>query len=144
MEPAKTKLKILLVDDNPADVKLMENLFKSSRFEVKLRIAQDGEEALRVLSHSSFEGKEDPDMILLDLNLPKIDGQEVLARVKAHRGLKQIPVLILTSSSNPQDVELAKQNQADDYMIKPAGIKDFSALVNHLEDFWFNFKGKMA
>ena len=144
VETPKTELKILLVEDNPADVKLLENLFMSSRFEVKLRVAQDGEEALRVLSHSSFEGKEDPDMILLDLNLPKIDGQEVLARVKAHRGLKQIPVLILTSSNNQGDFELAKQNHADDYMIKPTGIKDFSALVNHIEDFWLNFKGKMA
>ncbi len=144
MEPTKTPLKILLIDDNPADVKLFENLFRSTRFEVKLRVAKDGEEALRVLSHSSFEGKEDPDMILLDLNLPKIDGQEVLARIKAHWGLKHIPVLILTSSNNQRDFELAKQNHADDYMIKPAGITDFSALVQRIEDFWINFKGKMA
>jgi CheY-like chemotaxis protein len=144
MESTKTILKILLVEDNPADVKLLENLFMSGRFEVKLLVAKDGEEALKALSHSSFEGKEDPDMVLLDLNLPKLDGQEVLTRIKAHRGLKHIPVLILTSSNNQHDFELANQNHADDYMIKPAGIKDFSALVQRIEDFWLNFKGKMA
>ena len=141
MEKIKTALKILLVEDNPADVKLFEKSIGSSRFEVKLRVAQDGEEALRVLSHSSFEGKEDPDLILLDLNLPKIDGQEVLARVKAHRGLKHIPVLIFTGSTNPQEFELAKENHADDYITKPIEVRDYANMVKRIEDFWLHYKG---
>lgn len=132
------------MDDNPADVKLMEELLSTCRFPVQLRVAKDGEEALKVLNHSSFDGKEDPDLILLDLNLPNIDGQEVLTRIKADRGLKHIPVFVLTGSNNQHDFELAQQQHADDYIIKVTGVKDFSEIVKRIEDFWLNFKGKMT
>ena len=133
-----------MVDDNVADVKLLESLFKLGRLEVQLRVARDGEEALRALKNSPFEGKEDPDLILLDLSLPKIDGQEVLEKIKSDPSLKQIQVLILTGSQNPRDRELAKKYRADGFLTKAKEAKDFSALVKRIEDFWLDFKGKTA
>src|SRR6185503_12147228 len=112
-------VKILLVEDNMGDVVLMERLLPECRFPVRIKVARDGEEALKVLQEaSSFEGRENPDLILLDLNLPKVDGHQVLAEIKANPDLKSIPVLILTSSNDRTDVETAMKNHADGYLVK--------------------------
>lgn len=130
-------VKVLLVEDNLADVRLVQNILSGCRFPVQIRVAVDGEEALDVLRHSSiFKGREDPDLILLDLNLPKIDGQQVLAAVKGDQGLRHIPVLILTGSANEEDKALATRNHADDYLNKVTGPGDFDRLLERIDDFW--------
>lgn len=138
-EIAKKAVKILLVEDNLADVRLMENLLEMCRFPVKVKIAWDGEEALSFLNHSPFDGNEDPDLILLDLNLPKVDGHAVLAKIKADPHIRHIPVLILSSSNDRGDIALAQVNHANGYLIKPMGIEEFGSLVKRIEDFWFTF-----
>jgi CheY-like chemotaxis protein len=144
IEIARNAVKILLVEDNLADVRLMEELLQSCKFPVRLKVAWDGEEGLRALSQSPFEGKEDPDMILLDLNLPKVNGHEILEKIKKDSNLKQIPVLIFTGSENRKDLALALQNQADGFLFKAHDIEGLPPMLKTIEDFWFKFKTKMA
>ena len=135
-DPLKV-FKILLVEDNQADVGLTEYFLGKSRFPIQLKVAQDGEEALKALHESSsFEAREDPDLILLDLSLPKIDGRKVLTAIKTNFGLKHIPVFILTGSNAPQDLDLARLFKADGYIVKPSKIKDYiEVLLKQIEDF---------
>ncbi len=141
MEKTEKAVKILLVEDNMADAILMEMLLADCSFAVQIRVARDGEEALKLLhGSSSFEGKGNPDLILLDLNLPKVDGHQVLGEIKKNPDLKHIPVLVLTSSNDPSDIALAKQNQADDYLVKGIHMDELNATVKRIENFWLKFK----
>jgi two-component system response regulator len=120
----------------------MQHLLTKCRFPIRLRVVCDGEEALKVLHQSTaFDNNEDPDIIFLDLNLPKIDGQDVLTEVKAHQRLKNIPVLILSSSNDKIDIDLAMKNRANGYLVKPLGLEGYSDLSKAIEGFWFKFKG---
>src|SRR5580692_2086475 len=112
----ETPIKVLMVEDNQSDVVLMKEYLKEFTFPVQMCVARDGEEALTFLRRSlCFSAKQDPDFILLDLNLPKKDGHEVLAEIKGDPGLKHIPVLILTGSTNEQDRSKACLNHAASY-----------------------------
>jgi two-component system, chemotaxis family, response regulator Rcp1 len=141
VEVTEKAVKVFLVEDYLPDVKLMEKLLTKCSFPVHLRVARDGEEALKALRQSSsFGAKEDPDLVLLDLNIPKIDGREVLREIKTDPGLKHLPVLILSNSQNNRDLVLAQQNYADAYFVKPTEILEFADLIIKIENFWFKTK----
>jgi len=127
-------LKILLVEDSLGDVGLIREALATCEAQVELRVARDGMEALDKLDRGAYA--ERPDLILLDLNLPRMDGRELLVRLKADPELRAIPVIVLTSSSAPRDVAKAYSLHANCYLVKPpdlAGIERVMSLVN---DFW--------
>lgn len=135
-------VKVLMVEDNQADIFLMKEHLKHFMFPLHLCVARDGEEALTSLRQSlCFTAKQDPDFILLDLNLPKMDGREVLAEIKRDPGLRHIPVLILTSSTNEQDRASAYENHAASYILKPNNLEHYPAVIKSIEEFWMRNTG---
>lgn len=133
-------LEILIVDDSPGDVGLVEEALKGWRGSNRLSVAEDGEEAMRFLHHQPpFERAPRPDLILLDLNLPKRDGRDVLAAIKADSQLRQIPVIVLSTSDSEQDVRRAYELHANCYLTKPVHMDDFVAKIQAIEDFWIRF-----
>jgi chemotaxis family two-component system response regulator Rcp1 len=131
-------IQILLVEDNPADADLTRETLRTSPFEIDLTVAVNGKEAVEcVHKRGRFAGAATPDLILLDLNLPGIDGKGVLREIKQHAELKQIPVSILTSSSSEQDITQSYQLGANCYMVKSLDFKSFQASVRAVEEFWF-------
>lgn len=130
-------LKILLVEDSPSDVRLIREALKETPVPVQISVAQDGVEAMDYL-FSTQAGKADrPDLILLDLNLPRKNGREVLAEVKSSPGLKQIPVLVMTSSRADDDIAQAYALNANCYITKPSDLQEYISVVRAIEDFWF-------
>lgn len=133
----KESVKILLVEDNPGDIELTKEAFIEAKFTNDLLIARDGEEALDFLfKRNNFKDAETPDIILLDLNLPKIDGREVLEEIKQSQGLKHIPVIILTSSQAEKDVLESYNLNANCYIVKPFNTDSFADIVKSIEHFW--------
>ena len=127
---------ILLIEDNPGDVRLIRESLTNSKGS-SLHVVQDGVEALRFLNHDGkYANVPRPDFILLDLNLPKKDGREVLAEIKADGQLKQIPVVVLTSSQANEDIFKAYGLNANCYVTKPVDLEDFMRVVKSIEDFW--------
>ncbi len=134
----KNPIEILLVEDNPGDVTLMRELLKLSKFPTRLGVAQDGEQAMAYLRREGpFASVGRPDFILLDLNLPKKNGHEVLAEIRRSSRLSGIPVLILTTSNQDDDKWQAYHCRADSYLVKPRELSQFKALVKYLEENWF-------
>lgn len=130
---------ILLVEDNEGDIILTKEAFKTGAISNSVAIAKDGEEALDYLyARNKFTGVSRPDLILLDINLPKMNGQEVLEIIKKDRELKKIPVIMLTSSSATKDILDAYSNKVDCYLIKPIDFAKFAEAVAELEIFWFS------
>lgn len=132
-------INILLVEDNPADIRLTREALKDGKIKNNLSVVMDGEEALHFLRKTGkYTASETPeiDIILLDLNLPKKDGREVLAEIKADLVLKQIPVIILTTSSAEKDILSTYSNHANCYIIKPVDFNQFINVVRTMEDFW--------
>lgn len=130
-------MEILLVEDNPGDVRLTQEALKDGRVDVKLTVASDGVEALDILHRrGSHSGKPRPDLILLDLNLPRKNGREVLEEVKADSELRRIPVIVMTTSKADQDVYRAYNLNANCYVTKPVDFDDFLKVVRSIEDFW--------
>lgn len=128
---------ILLVEDNPGDVRLTVEAFKDNRVESALVVARDGIEALAYLRHEGpFVGKALPDLILLDLNLPRMDGREVLAAIKADPALLHIPVVVLTTSRAEQDIQKAYLLQAACFITKPVDFDRFIEMVKIIDAFW--------
>ena len=133
-------LEILIVDDSPGDVGLVEEALKGWRGSNRLSVAEDGEEAMRFLQKDPpFERAPRPDLILLDLNLPKRDGRDVLAAIKTDSHLRQIPVIVLSTSDSEQDVRRAYELHANCYLTKPVHMDDFVAKIQAIEDFWIRF-----
>ncbi len=126
-------IEILLVEDNPGDVRLTIEALRESKVRNNLQVASDGVQALDRLRTA---GAIRPDLILLDLNLPKKDGREVLGEIKADPTLKTIPVVILTTSSAEQDVLKSYELQANCYITKPVDLEQFITVVKSIEDFW--------
>jgi chemotaxis family two-component system response regulator Rcp1 len=128
---------VLLVEDSPGDVRLTQEAFREANTFIRLHVATDGVEAMAFLRH---EGAHDraprPDLILLDLNLPKMDGREVLAHIKADPVLKTIPTIILTTSESQLDVVQSYRLQANCYLSKPVQFDAFESLVKSINDFW--------
>lgn len=129
---------ILLVEDNPADILLTREAFKSSRLNNRLEVAEDGEIALEVLHKAAAAGESAlPDLILLDLNLPKIDGLEVLRTIKDDPMLRRIPTIVLTSSAADRDVLGSYDRHANGVIVKPVDFPQLQKTVFQLESFWF-------
>lgn len=137
---AERKAEILLVEDNAADVKLAEEIFKEGGLSFNLQVARDGEQAMSMLRR---EGEHSdlvmPDFVLLDLNLPRKDGREVLAEIKADPVLKRIPVMVLSTSNAPRDVLTCYELQANAYICKPVDLDEFIELVESIRAFWMRF-----
>ena len=129
---------ILLVEDNAQDVELIEEAFADSKLHLKLHVASDGVEAMKFLRRQdNYAEATCPDVILLDLNLPRKSGREVLEEIKSDPQLKQIPVVILTSSKNDEDICRAYNLHANCYVTKPVDFDQFIKVVRSIEDFWF-------
>ena len=133
------ELKILLVEDNEGDVVLTTQALKKANISEGINVVMDGDEALRYLRKEGlFKNAETPDLILLDINLPKIDGMEVLAEIKKDEGLLRIPVVMLTTSDSEKDILNAYYNHANCYIVKPADFKKFIEVVQTIKDFWIS------
>ena len=149
MTPQANLMQILLVEDNPSDVELTITAFADCSVAHKINIANDGEEALNFLyKRDNFEQSPRPHIILLDLNLPRQNGQEILQIIKNDASLKTIPVIILTSSSTERDILKSYNLHANCYIIKPADLEKYLHVVRSVENFWFNVvqlpKGQLA
>lgn len=130
-------VEILLVEDNPGDVRLTEEALKDNKVHNNLHIVEDGVEALAFLRREgTYSGCPRPDLILLDLNLPRKDGREVLAEIKADEGLRRIPVVVLTTSKAEEDILRAYDLSANCYITKPVDFEQFIRVVRSIEDFW--------
>ena len=128
---------ILLVEDSPSDVAMILAALREGHIANDMYVAGDGEEALEYLfRRGEFRDAQRPDLILLDLNLPKKDGREVLAEVKADGDLKVIPVVVLTTSAAESDVLRMYKLHANSYITKPVGFDQFLSAIQHIEDFW--------
>jgi CheY-like chemotaxis protein len=132
-------VEILLVEDNPGDVRLTREALKEGKIRNNLNVVGDGVEALRYLRREGpYAESTRPDLILLDLNLPRMDGREVLEAVKADPSLRLIPVVVLTSSAAEQDIVRAYDLHANCYVSKPVDLDQFIHVVKSIEDFWFS------
>ena len=130
-------VEILLVEDNPADARLVMEVFKDFKINNKLYHVKDGVDALNYLHHNGkYAETSKPDLILLDLNLPRKDGREVLKEIKEDAELKCIPVVILTTSSAEDDVLKTYCNHANCYIIKPVDFDQFIKVIQSIESFW--------
>src|SRR5918995_1902381 len=130
-------IQVLLVEDNPGDVRLTKEALKEGKLLNQLTVVGDGVEALAFLRKEGiYADALQPELILLDLNLPKKDGREVLAEIKADPNLKTIPVVVLTTSSAEQDVLRSYELQAASYITKPVDLEQFITVVKSIEDFW--------
>jgi two-component system, chemotaxis family, response regulator Rcp1 len=128
---------ILLVEDNPGDVLLTREAFREGRYFPRLSVVEDGEEALQFLRREGqYRAAPRPALILLDLNLPKKDGRELLAEVKEDPELRHIPVIVLTTSEAEQDIWRAYKLHANCYLTKPLDMDSFMKKVRSVEDFW--------
>ena len=128
---------ILLVEDNEGDIILTKEALSDAKIKNKVSVTRDGEEAINFVT-SALENPEElmPDLILLDINLPKIDGKEVLQYIKTTPALKKIPVVMLTTSSSPLDVTDSYDNHANCFISKPVDLNKFFEVVRMIEDFW--------
>ncbi len=129
---------ILLVEDNPGDVRLTEEAFAEAKINNDLHVVRDGESALDfVYQRGEHDSAPTPDLVLLDLNLPKIDGTDVLEEIKTDEILKRIPVVVLTSSSATDDIVRSYERHSNAYLTKPVDPDEFVDLVQSFEEFWF-------
>jgi CheY-like chemotaxis protein len=138
MNPDGRPVEILLVEDNPGDAELTLETLRESKLLNHMSVVDDGVEAMAYLRREGkYAEATRPDLILLDLNLPKKDGREVLAEVKADDRLRRIPVVVLTTSSAEQDILQTYDLHANCYITKPVNLDQFSAVVRAIEEFWF-------
>jgi CheY-like chemotaxis protein len=130
-------IEILLVEDNPGDVRLTQEALREGKIGNSLHVVEDGESAMAfVRREGEFADMPRPDLILLDLNLPRMDGREVLAQIKADPDLKRIPVVVLTTSRAEEDVLKAYELNANCYITKPVDFEQFIKVVSAVEEFW--------
>lgn len=131
------RIELLLVEDNPADVRLTKEALKDCKILNNLSIVNDGVEAMAFLQHQGrYKDAPRPDLILLDLNLPKKDGREVLAEIKGDEKLKSIPVVVLTISKSDEDILKTYNLYANCYITKPVELDQFNHVTKSIEDFW--------
>ena len=136
MKPGEP-IRILLVEDQPADVRLTEEVLKQGKVANELYVAEDGEKAMQFLRQEGENaGKPRPDLVLLDLNLPKMDGREVLQELKADANLRSIPVVVLTTSEAEEDVLSSYSLHANAYVTKPVDFESFIGVVRQIDEFF--------
>jgi chemotaxis family two-component system response regulator Rcp1 len=132
-------IEILLVEDSPADILITREAFQEARLINSIHSVEDGVQAMEFLHRrGSYASAPRPDLILLDLNLPRMNGREVLAQIKADADLKHIPVIILTTSSAHEDILKAYDLHANCYVVKPVGFENFLRAVQSIRNFWFS------
>ena len=132
-------LHILVVEDSPGDARLILEAFKESKLKTKISVTADGVDALAFLKHQGrYAQAERPDIILLDLNLPRKDGRELLEEIKNDDNFKAIPVLVLTTSSSRDDIIGSYERHANSFITKPADMDEFIDVVKSVENFWFD------
>ena len=137
METICEVVEILLVEDNPGDVRLTQEVLRDGKVRNNMSVVMDGVDAISFLQQTGeYAGAPRPDIILLDLNLPKKDGREVLAEIKADPNLKHIPVVVLTTSSAEQDIFRSYDLYANCYITKPVDLDQFIKVMKSIEDFW--------
>jgi len=137
METICEPIEILLVEDNPGDVRLTQEVLNDGKVRNNMHVVKDGVDAISFLQQTGeCAGAPRPDIILLDLNLPKKDGREVLAEIKADPDLKNIPVVVLTTSSAEQDIFRSYDLHANCYITKPVDLDQFIRVIRSIEDFW--------
>lgn len=130
-------IEILLIEDNPGDVRLVVEAIKDNKMRNNLHVVEDGIEALVFLGREGkYADAPRPDLILLDLNLPKKDGREILAEIKADENLRRIPVVVLTTSRAEEDILKAYDLNANCYVTKPVGLDQFIKVVKSIKEFW--------
>lgn len=130
---------VLLVEDDPGDVELTRKALKTAKMIVNLHVVHDGASALRYLKRQDpYPDATRPDLVLLDLNLPKKDGREVLKEIKGDAVLRSIPVIILTTSGSDSDIAKCYDLGANCYLVKPLGFEAFIKVVHEIDDFWFS------
>src|SRR5580704_11902475 len=136
-EESRRAIEVLLVEDSPGDVRLTQEAFRDANIAIHLHVATDGVEAMAFLrGQGVYADTPRPDLILLDLNLPRMDGREVLAHIKEDETLKTIPTVILTTSDAEVDIVKSYQLQANCYLNKPVQLDAFEALVRNINEFW--------
>lgn len=132
-------VEVLLVEDNPMDVIVTKEALQEGKVKNRLNVVEDGEEAMDfLLRRGRFVDAPRPDVILLDLNLPKKDGREVLAEIKQHPSFLQIPVVVLTTSKAEEDILKSYQLHANCFITKPVDLDQFISVIRSIEGFWFN------
>lgn len=131
-------VEVLLVEDNPGDVRLIQEVFKEAKIKNVLHVARDGEEAMKMLHLEGENPSRLPDLILLDLNLPKKDGRDVLKEIKKDEKLKCIPVVVLTSSIRDEDLIETYKNNANCYIAKPVDLDQLIKVVQNIGEFWLD------
>lgn len=130
---------ILLIEDNPGDVRLTREAFKLAKMKNNLHVAKDGGEALDFLfKNEPYENTPNPDIILLDLNLPKMDGRQLLQEIKKDKQLRTIPVIVLTTSTAEEDILRTYHLHANCYIHKPMEMDEFVTVVKTIENFWLS------
>ncbi|MEO6316455.1 MAG: response regulator [Chitinophagaceae bacterium] len=130
---------ILLAEDNEGDIMLTKEAFAASKLYVRLSVVKDGQEAIDFLTAAGqYAGAQLPDMVMLDINLPRKNGHEVLKFIKENNGLKHIPVVMLTTSSLERDITRSYQNHVNCYIVKPVEVDAFLALITEIESFWIS------
>lgn len=135
MEP----IHILLVEDSEGDILLTKEVFEDAKIVIKLDVVKDGKQALDFLNkQGGYPDSDMPDLILLDINLPKKNGIDVLKYIKGNEAFKHIPVIMLTTSSSEKDIHMSYQNYANCYITKPVDIDSFMDVVTKIENFWIS------
>ena len=130
---------ILLVEDNEGDILLIKEAFEDAKMHLQLSVVKDGKEAINFLDRlDKYVNADMPDLILLDINLPKKNGHEVLQHIKESETLRHIPVIMLTTSSSERDINLSYNHHANCYIAKPIDVNDFLAIVTTIENFWIS------
>ncbi|MDE0204582.1 MAG: response regulator [Candidatus Tectomicrobia bacterium] len=134
------RLTVLLVEDNPRDVRLTERAFEQADVPHDLQVVRDGDEALAYLhregEYAAADSSPRPHMILLDLNLPRMGGHELMQRVRQDVRFRHVPIIVLTTSARPDDVRQAYDNGANAYLLKPVEFSRFTEVIGHLASFW--------
>lgn len=131
------EIKILFVEDNEGDIVLTLEALEAAKINNHITVLRNGEEALQfLLKEGKFKNAETPDLVLLDINLPRIDGKEVLSKIKSNKDLMTIPVVILTTSDSEKDILESYNNHANCYITKPVDFKKFMDVIHTIKDFW--------
>ncbi len=130
---------ILLIEDNEGDILLTKEALDNQQFVREIDVVKNGSAAIEHLeSILHHQKKKLPDIIFLDINLPKMNGQEVLQHIKSHEGLKHVPVVVLTTSSSERDIQVSYQHHANCYITKPVDVTEFMETIAKVEEFWFS------
>jgi CheY-like chemotaxis protein len=136
--PNRTPIELLLIDDDQADIYLAKRSLKQCKTRVEIQVARNGEEGLALLrQEAGHEDSKRPDLIFLDLNMPRMNGHELLAAMKADQGLKSIPVIVMSTSENEDDIRKSYELQASAYVAKPVELDEFSDVIRLVDEHWF-------